>query len=414
VKHVPTSLKLVLLTLESVYLILTAFGPSVIYGGKPGNDFAGFYNSGHLLLNHVNPYLDNTPLPVVPVVLRDRIPPAAYPPHFYSIALGLALMPYNAARSLFDAVNLAAIAILAWGTTLLLWPGHRLTTAIVAKDAPAPVATPNWRRHWWIIVAILLGQPFTSYTLWLGQTSLCIFALLVWAWWFEMRGDWRRGGVLLGIATCNPPLALLPIVWLLCDRRFKVLGVGLVTALVMAIPVLYVLGPLNAFRSWYDSLAIYNVYDVNVPGHREVFGIRSVFVAAGFPMIDLTVIGMAFAGVIWFFRSRLTDAEMLALLVIGGLLTLNAHTYTLAGLIITVPVLCRHADQRGWVTPAALVLGALILMPRRVFRGLGAPDLLLHWRVAVVFGLALLIIALVISRERGKTITYPSATALPS
>jgi hypothetical protein len=177
----------------------------------------------------------------------------------------------------------------------------------------------------------MLAQPMTSYTFWLGQTSILIFAALFLAWWFEMRGNWLRGGGLLGIATCNPPLVLLPIVWLIFDRRFKTLIVGAVTALAMSFPVLYLLGPLNAFHAWYKALFACHVFRVNIPGHPEVFGIQSLLAAAGLPAVDLTLIGILFAVVIWFFRSRLTDTETLALLVVVSLLTVYAHTYSLVG-----------------------------------------------------------------------------------
>jgi len=139
-------------------------------------------------------------------------------------------------------------------------------------------------------------------------------------------------------------------------------------------------------------------------------GIRSLLVAAGVPTIDLTILGIAFAVVIWFFRSYLTDAETFALLVLGGLLTLNAHTYTLVGLIISVPVLCTHADEKRWVAAAGICLGVLLFFPRRVLRELVQPDLLpeiltksyLHWRVPVVLGIALLIVIAVAVRERGQ------------
>jgi Zn-dependent protease len=102
----------------------------------------------------------------------------------------------------------------------------------------------------------------------------------------------------------------------------------------------------------------------------------------------------------WFFRSRLTEAETLTLLVMAGLLTMFAHTYTLAGLIVTMPVLCGHLDRRRWVASVALGLGALIMAPRRLMHELGQTDALLHWRVPLI--LALLIIALIVLRECDK------------
>jgi hypothetical protein len=400
--HFPIILKLIVIALSATPLVSTVLGSSLIFGRQPGNDFAVFYNAGHALMDHVNPYLPHAPTQAIPLQLKDRLGPYCYPPQFSSIIIGFALLPYNIARSLFDALNLAAIAIVAWTATLFLWPGRRLTTAAAMKGVRTTTTVPDWRRHWWIIVAIMLVQPMTSYTFWLGQTTICIFAALFLAWWFEMRGDWLRGGGLLGIATCNPPLVILPIAWLVCDRRFKTLIVGVVTALAMSFPVLYILGPLNAFHAWYKALSSCNDFRVNVPGHPEVFGIQSLLAAAGLPVADLTLIGTAFAIVIWFFRSRLTDTETLALLVVVGLLTVFAHTYTLAGLIITVPVLCRHMDRKRWVVPVALWLGFLIMMPRRLLRGLGAFDVLLHWRVPVVIGLGLMIIVLVVLRERDK------------
>jgi hypothetical protein len=396
------SLKLIVIGLAATPLVLTGLGSSVIFGGQPGNDFAVFYNAGHLLLDQANPYLPHAPTQAVPLELKDRLGPYCYPPQFSSIIIAFALLPYNVARSFFDALNLGAIALLAWTTTLFLWPGRRLATVSLARGPQAAASFADWRRHWWIVVAIMLSQPMTSYTLWLGQTTICIFAALFLAWWFEMRGDWLRAGGLLGIATCNPPLVVLPIVWLLCDRRLKTLIVGLLTALAMSFPAVYVLGPLNAFHAWYKGLLSCNVFGANIPGHPEVFGIQSFFAAAGLPVGDLTLIGIACAIVMWFFRSRLTETETLALLVVAGLLTVFAHTYTLVGLIIAVPILCKHMDRRHWVVPVALSLGCLILMPRRLVHVLGLPDLLLHWRVPLVLGLALMMIVLVVLREREK------------
>jgi hypothetical protein len=67
-----------------------------------------------------------------------------------------------------------------------------------------------------------------------------------------------------------------------------------------------------------------------------------------------------------------------------------------------VPVLFRHMDARPWVAPVALWLGCLIMMPRRLLQGLGVPFIMQHWRVPLVLGLVLLIIILVVLRERAK------------
>ena len=88
----------------------------------------------------------------------------------------------------------------------------------------------------------------------------------------------------------------------------------------------------------------------------RLVGIRSFFAAADIFVFDLTAIRIVCAVVIWFFRSRLTAAETLALLVVAGLLTVNAHTPGLVGLILIVPVLLRHMDQKRWVVPLALGL----------------------------------------------------------
>jgi hypothetical protein len=81
----------------------------------------------------------------------------------------------------------------------------------------------------------------------------------------------------------------------------------------------------------------------------------------------------------------------------------NAHNPSLVGLILTVPVLLRYMDERSWVAPISLGLGALIVLPRRLLRNLGSmPGIVFQWRVLVVFALGLLIIALVVLRERRK------------
>ena len=123
-------------------------------------------------------------------------------------------------------------------------------------------------------------------------------------------------------------------------------------------------------------------------------------------MFDLTAIGIVCAVVIWFFRSRLTDAETLALLVLAGLLTVPVHTHSLVGLILIVPVLLRHMDQKRWVVPLALGFGALILLPRRLLETMlgPMPPVFLQLRVPGALGLGLMIIALIVLRERAPSV----------
>jgi hypothetical protein len=123
-------------------------------------------------------------------------------------------------------------------------------------------------------------------------------------------------------------------------------------------------------------------------------------------VFDLTAIGIVCAVVIWFFRSRLTDAETLALLVLAGLLTVPAHTHSLVGLILIVPVLLRHMDQKRWVVPLALGFGALILLPRRLLETMlgPMPPVFLQLRVPGALGLGLMIIALIVLREREPSV----------
>jgi hypothetical protein len=59
-------------------------------------------------------------------------------------------------------------------------------------------------------------------------------------------------------------------------------------------------------------------------------------------------------------------------------------------------------DRNRWVVPVALWLGGLIMMPRRLLRGLDVFDVLLHWRVPLVIALGVMITVLVVLRERDK------------
>jgi hypothetical protein len=63
-------------------------------------------------------------------------------------------------------------------------------------------------------------------------------------------------------------------------------------------------------------------------------------------------------------------------------------------------------DQKRWVVPLALGFGALILLPRRLLETMlgPMPPVFLQLRVPGALGLGLMIIALIVLRERAPSV----------
>jgi hypothetical protein len=150
-----------------------------------------------------------------------------YPPwSFFSGAIFVPL-PWKAERIYYAALNLAAIAFLAWWGYSL---GRRFSLEAAIFLAAAAVAIGSAR-----------------VTLKIGQYGILINALLAATLILEDRGQSFLSGIILGIAALKPNIAAPFMLCFLIQRRFKTLAVA-IAYLIAASLVIWAVTHTNPFE----------------------------------------------------------------------------------------------------------------------------------------------------------------------
>ncbi len=297
----------------------------------------------------------------------------------------MASLPYLGARTALVALNLLFLLLL---VRVCAEPPRTASDPGIA--GPAPEAR-------WVIPAILLGNPFTSLVLWMGQTTLMAVAAIAAGWVQARRGRTVPAGILIGLSTVKPQYALLPCLWLLLEGRWKALWIGAATALALSVPVMIVCGPVGAFAQWAEALGRYDHLRANAVGFPALFSAQNFLASMGIHAPSLAPFGAAAAAALWAWRSRVVPADVLAFLVGIPLVSGYSHDYDLSALALLVPAFWRHLRGREGPAILVVVLMLILFIPQSLFEPLGSP-FLLQFRYPLVLGLLGWLLALSVGR----------------
>ncbi|MEO6187103.1 MAG: glycosyltransferase family 87 protein, partial [Steroidobacteraceae bacterium] len=287
------------------------------------------------------------------------------------------------------AVNLLALAGIIAGSSRLLASiaGRPCTVAEVA-----------------LLVTVLAGSPYTANVIWTGQSTLVVSCALVWSWVLAYSGRSLLAGVFLALASAKPQLVLLPALWLLLDRRWKVLFSAAGTAAALsAIPV--VTTGIATFTQWLQATTAYMNETTVVLLLSHNLNLASVAKAFAWPgSAQLGAVFMA-AGVgftlIFYRRLRLKpDAFVIALgvLVPLSLLSFYGRDYDLAACGPTL-ALAMYVSRRSKADMALgiLLVGALNI-PHRVVEKI-EPTYLIYWRPVLLLATVIWLVSWTSSRS---------------
>ncbi|MES2352823.1 MAG: glycosyltransferase family 87 protein [Pseudomonadota bacterium] len=293
----------------------------------------------------------------------------AYPPHIAPLCLFLSAFSWHDAKLFMIYLNVAA--------TLCL---GLVAAGVLNDDRMEPWAAKNGRTKG-LVAALVIGNFSTAYVVWAGQTTLIVAAALLAGWCYMRRGMVVMGGILIGIATIKPQLMLGVLFWLLLERRWKIVVIAAATALAMAIVPILISGPVGLLRDWYSAVSHYTNASYNFLGSRMVFGVPSLLQAIDLPIPHIGPVLMFISVMaLWYFRHRILDADILALLLGITLLFGYAHGYDLVVLAPMVPAFWRHLEGRPQLSAVALGLFLIITLPNSILEPFGI-SLLVHGRV---------------------------------
>ena len=329
-------------------------------------DFLVMYEAGKDWLSGNNPY------PIVPI--ED---PFAYPPNSAFLFVPLALFEYNIAKIGFLFMNLAAIA------SIITVTHYTLRKRSKASDFHSSL----------LIAAFFIGNPITTYCVWMGQSTLISLAALIGAWMFSYQNRWSIAGICLGIASFKPQVCVLVFLWFLLERNLRLLAASAGTMVVMSIYPILTQGPINMLVSWHHGLTIYKATDLNMAGDQNVVGIESLLKAAGLNSPNLTILGVILLVMLWLFRAKFDYFDILGIILGISLTFVYGHNFDYVCLVPLFTSLVFYARKipKVWLLLVPLVF--LFLFPERFIRMFGIP-VLTHWRTVVVLLLVSLVLAL--------------------
>jgi hypothetical protein len=118
-------------------------------------------------------------------------------------------------------------------------------------------------------------MPSTAHGLFYGQPSAFLAFLLMGGWYSLQRGRPWLAGVLLGIATFKPHVVVIPLFWILLERRWRTLLSAGLTALALSAFVMVRHGPIQSFVDWIHAMGRYDQGHSNVLGSPRIWGLPS-------------------------------------------------------------------------------------------------------------------------------------------
>jgi len=346
----------------------------------PGGDFVVFWSAARIGLqgNTLGIYdiatLRDLELATVPVIAASQfILPWLYPPTFLLFVLPLGLLPYGLALPVFLGVSTASY----------LWALSRIVP---------------WREAWLPCVAFS-GIAVVLAT---GQSSLLLAACAGLALTL-LRNRPVMAGMLLGMLTVKPHLALLFPVALACGKYWKALAAMTLTSLALAVLALGAFGS-AAFAAFLRNaeLARLAVESGTALLHRMPTIFAMVRMMHGEPALAYALhaaVGMsAVALLVHAWRRPCSFAlQAAALLTATLLVSAYLYDYDLAFLGFVIAWLAMHGWRKGWLPGERELLVLLWLLP---LSGL----LLIKWinfqLMPIILLLALLHIARRIHLER--------------
>jgi len=358
------------LALAAGLTTLIAFGMvGVARHGLWAMDFEVFHAAGRTWLAGESPY-DRAALDRHFPREQAYLPAFASPPAIAPFFMGLALMSQRAAMRLLDVLGLVAVGLLGW------------ITARMAREPITPGLQPASAKVFWYFPALFAFSSFTFQTVWLGQVSLITATALQAAWYLDRKRRPVAGGVCLALASLKPQIMMLPLVWFLLEKRWRmVLVSGLAAGLLMTYPLLRG-GPIAETKAWIAAVRDYKTHEPNRLGSCFVVGLPSLVAAAGGPSLDLTVPGIILTVILWVFRRRICPDDVPALLALGGLGIVYGHDLDfvyLAPLAVSLALHLRGRPAAGWLVAG---LTALFFIPSRFVCQFGMP-LVSQWRSAI-------------------------------
>ncbi len=320
---------------------------------EPREDIVAFYVAGELLQEgHGERLYDLAAVVSEEAAVLGR--PAGYhgglpflnPPFVAGLFYPLALLPYGVAQAVWLGLSVAALA----GALALLWPELR-----------------RLERKWAVVfvLAALASTP-VFWTLLYGQLSTLV--LLAGVASYRLMKAGRQGFAGLALAACliKPPLAVVPVLFLLATGRRRALAGFAAGGIVLAGVSLALVGPQTALvdypRLMIESMGWRSEYGIDRPHMFGWNGLLSLLLGGQAPGLErglalaASAATLAAAVYVWRRLKGESNEARLALAVTSATVLLSPHIHLQDLQIVLLPaalLVARGSGRLGVFLPAA-------------------------------------------------------------
>ncbi len=209
----------------------------IYFGKQPWQDWMVYYTAARAYLDGNLPLIfDGVRLTAhMNAVFADWLPkplvfhPWLYPPPYLLLLIPFGLMPFAAACTVFLLATFACLLAAIWGT---IGAGYRR----------------------WLMALSLIFAPAVAFNIGTGQNAFLTSALLIGGFGLLLRRP-LLAGVLFGLLSCKPQLALLAPVALIAARQWRALASAVAAAGALALASVAVFGfePWRVWVEWFTS-----------------------------------------------------------------------------------------------------------------------------------------------------------------
>ncbi|CAG9165035.1 hypothetical protein LMG23992_00181 [Cupriavidus laharis] len=312
----------------------------------PGGDFVAFWSAAKVALSsgaaasYDFESLRQVELAAVPgLAIGDGVLPWLYPPTFLLVVLPFGLLPYS----------LATMTFLAGGVGCYVWAACR---------------TLPWRSAWIAAPAF----PCVAVVLTTGQNALWLAGCAGLGLTCLRSRPWLAG-MLMGLVTVKPHLALMLPVALICARAWRALWAMIATSLALIVVSLLVFGA-ETFTAFLRNagMALESVEQGSMLLVRMPTVFAAVKMISGGVALPYTMHGIvaaaALASVVYAWSRPCSFALRAAVLASAGLLApAYLYDYDLAFLGLAIAWLGVHGHSAGWLRGERELLVLLWLLP---------------------------------------------------
>lgn len=188
-----------------------------------------------------------------------------------------------------------------------------------------------------LLMLLLCGEMGQSMAK-LGQVSLLLALMVTLVWWHERRGEWTAAGIWLGLGIAFKSFLLVLVPYFVLTRRWRLLGVALLSALASFALGVLVFG-LDNHRTWLAGVGSSDAW-VWWPNNASLMAALARTFSENAMFEAVTALPMSTVKLLWVLLGGLMGLATLVVAIRGrnALRTDRAHALLLTGCVLFSPL----------------------------------------------------------------------------